>query len=124
MVVADYHSITNIPVIRNRGGNLVSEPQTILKEIIDFLSALYSPITLYEGSALDSLLVGLSLARLSEEDSNALDAKITTKEIELKLQSLLSPPHKVPGLDSVPADFYQTTVSPQTWITSGLLPCK
>lgn len=65
MLVADYHPIANILVSRNRGGALVTDTLLIMQEFVDFFSSLYSSIPNYDESALDSLLEGLPLPKLS-----------------------------------------------------------
>lgn len=90
------------------GGDLAMDPTNIINEFIAFFSTLYAPIPPYDLSALDSLLGDISLPVWSEADRNVLDAKITTREIEAATSAF--PPHKVPGPDGFPADFYKSYV--------------
>lgn len=57
---------------------------------------------------MDALLESLVLLSFSDMDRQALNAKITTKEIVLAIFAF--PPHKVPETDGFPADFYKSYV--------------
>lgn len=54
MLVADYHPIANIPVIRDVGA-LVTDPLLIMQEFVLFFSSLYSPISAYDESAFNRI---------------------------------------------------------------------
>lgn len=108
MLVADYHPLTNIPIIRNQRGDLITEPKSIMQEFVSFFASLYSPIPSYETADLDSLSVDLSIPKLSDDDINNLEGKITIKEIEKAIFSF--PPNKAPGPDGFPDDFYKANV--------------
>lgn len=108
MLVADYHPLTNIPVIGDQGGRLLSESWDIMQEFVRFFSSLYSLIPSYDPAGLDSLLDELPIPRLSETDMISLEAKIMTKEIEKAIFTF--PQNKSPGPDGFPADFYKANV--------------
>lgn len=108
MLVADYHPVANITVIKDRGGTLVTDPQLIMQGFVAFFSSLYSPIPTYNESALDSLLGELSIPKITEQASLLLDAVITAKEIQKAIFAFH--PNKAPGPDGFPADFYKSNV--------------
>lgn len=81
-LVADQKAPVSIPVIKNAGGVLVTEPDDILNEFVHYFSSLYSPIPSYDSQDLDELLQGLSLPRLSNSDIALLDDSISILEIE------------------------------------------
>lgn len=102
-LVAVDNQITNIPVIRGKDGELVSDPLEILGEFRDFFVDLYAPIPNYDPAALDVLLEGLALPRLSGAEHLELNDKITNKEIVAAIFDFA--PYKAPGPDGFPTAF-------------------
>lgn len=79
-----------------------------MQEFVNFFSSLFAPIPSYDESDLDFLLLDLPIPKLSENDSSILEAKITVKQIQQAIFAF--PPHKAPGPDGLPADFYKINV--------------
>lgn len=70
-----------------------------------FFSVLYHQPQCPVSESICSELQKLSLPTLSPEEVEALDAPISTLEIELAIASL--PPSKTPGPDGLPGDWYK-----------------
>lgn len=79
-----------------------------MDEFKDFFPNVYTLIPKYDQTALTALLKGLVLPSLSDLDRLALDAKITAKEVVSAIFAF--PPHRAPGPDGFPADFYKKYV--------------
>lgn len=84
-----------------------------------FFSSLYSPVPEYDSEAMCSLLAGLPIPKLTVQDCNILEAKITVKEIQAAIFAF--PPNKAPGPDGFPIDFYRANVEQLAIRLNGFL---
>ena len=88
--------------IRDKDGNLVKEPQQIVKEFSEFYRDLYKmePINDIEMNFFLNKIEN----SLNEEEKSSLEGMITTEEVHRELKEMQG--NKSPGLDGLTKEFY------------------
>ena len=99
----------NISRLKDSNGNLVTNPGSILGEIQDFYSKLYSfqddsRGLIDEKEINASLFDKINIPQLSEDNKSFLDMPLTKQELYNVIKSMNM--NKTPGFDGIPVEFY------------------
>ena len=99
--------------IKNKNGDLVTNPKDINNRFEEFYQDLYSSKCDSDQATIDDFLQKCDLPALDEDAVAALEAEITLREVNQAIQQ--SPNNKAPGSDGYGAEFYKafsTLVAP------------
>ena len=97
---------SSVPKVFNKGGILITDPKKILQEIEKFYSDLYKFDSRKPSeNLLNSFLANPEILRLTTENAQACEGKLTVAEC-LKSRQLFEN-NKSPGHDGLTAEFYK-----------------
>lgn len=87
-------------------GTLVTEPTQVTTLFRDFFTALYASKAPTDNTLMEAFLNDFSIPRLTEAQTEILEAPLTTDEILKAIAEF--PKAKAPGSDGLPVEFYST----------------
>lgn len=88
--------------IRNKEGEIVTDPDLVLEELNSYYEKLFSD----KVDCIDpDYLATLTIPQVHEKDKHWLDAEIQLEEIHLALKTMK--PNKCPGTEGLPKEFYE-----------------
>ena len=94
--------------LQNDGGDLISDPDEILKEIHQFYSKLYSnpdDIQVTSNENMDEeLFDNIVIPKLAEDEKQSIESPLSKQEIYDVIKSMKI--NKTPGFDGLPIEFY------------------